>query len=58
MIQDKLMHISAPTYLQFKSLGQEITTSVKRYGKTNIMKNKYAVFLQYEILKPNNLQFG
>ena len=58
MIQDKLMHISAPTYLQFKSLWQEITISVKRYGKTNIMKSKYAVFLQYEILKPNNLQFG
>ena len=52
------LHISAPTYLQFKSLWQEITTSVKLYGKTNIMKNKYAVFLQYEILKPNNIQFG
>ena len=42
------MHISVPTNLQYASLWQEIITSIKQYGKTeikNIMKNTYAAFL-------------
>ena len=42
------MHICVPTNLQYVSLWQEIITSIKQYGKTeikNIMKNTYADFL-------------
>ena len=42
------LDISAPTNLQYASLWQEIITSIKQYGKTeinNIMKNTYAAFL-------------
>ena len=48
------LHISAPTNLQFESLWQEILTSMKHYGKTeikNIMKNTYVALLLYEIFK-------
>ena len=42
------MHISAPANLQYASVWQEIITSIKQSGKTeikNIMKNIYAAFL-------------
>ena len=42
------LHISVATNLQYASLWQEIITSIKQYGKTeikNIMKNTYAAFL-------------
>ena len=48
------LHISAPTNLQSASLWQEILTSIKQHGKTeikNIMKNTCATLLRYEILK-------
>ena len=48
------MHISAPTNHQKELPWQEILTCIKQYGKTeikNTMKNTYAVFLRYEILK-------
>ena len=48
------LHISAPTNLQKESLWQEILTCKKQYGKTEIksvMKNIYAAFLRYEVLK-------
>ena len=43
------LHISAPTNLLYESLWQEIITSIKQYGKTEIkhkMKNTYAAFLK------------
>ena len=42
------LHISAPINLQYASLLQEIITSIKQYGKTeikNIIKNTYVAFL-------------
>ena len=48
------LHISAPTNLQSASLWQEILTSIKQHGKTeikNIIKNTCATLLRYEILK-------
>ena len=48
------LHISAPKNLQKESLWQEIITSIKKYEKMekkNMMKNTYAAFLRYEILK-------
>ena len=47
------LNISAPANLQKESLWEEIITSIKQYGKTeikNIMKNTYTAFLRYEIL--------
>ena len=41
-------NISAPTNFKYGSLWQEIVTSIKQYGKTeikNTMKNIYAAFL-------------
>ena len=49
-----IFFISAPANLQYDSLRQEIIMSIKQYGKTetkNIIKNTYAAFLRYEILK-------
>ena len=48
------LHTIAPINLQYGALCHEIITSIKQYGKTelkNIIKNTYAAFLRYEILK-------
>ena len=55
--EEKISHLSNKTKIKWSKanlLAPKISNSIKQCGKPeikNIMKNKYAAFLQYEILK-------
>ena len=54
ILRQTCLYISTSTNLKKESLWQEIIISIKQYRKTeikNVMKNTYAAFLRYEILK-------